>query len=110
FYPTVALVRCRSRIQKAAKDSLSRVASFLESCEERNDPFWTPLRLHLHGLVNVSRSAQRPDGAALSAYSQLFEDAWPVRHVDENWLADRFSMALMCGPSYLHLRRFVRPD
>jgi hypothetical protein len=110
FYPAVVVGRCRSHIQEGAKDALTRVATFLESCEERHDAFWTPMRLHLHGLVTGFRRRRHPDVGALSAYWQLFEDGWPAHHVDENWLADRFSMALMCGPNYLHLRRLVRPD
>jgi hypothetical protein len=31
-------------------------------------------------------------------------------HVDDDWLAHRFSMALMCGPNYLHLRRDIGAD
>jgi len=30
--------------------------------------------------------------------------------VDEDWLPERFSMALMSGSNYLHLRRTIRPD
>jgi hypothetical protein len=39
-----------------------------------------------------------------------FRRGWPTIHVDEDWLSDRFSMVLMSGPNYLHLRRIVGPD
>ncbi len=46
----------------------------------------------------------------LDAYGELFDNGWPTMHVDEDWLADRFGMGLMCGANYLHLRRIVRAD
>jgi hypothetical protein len=51
--------------------------------------------------------------ASLSSFTanwELFEERWPSNHVDEDWLPERFSMALMCGSNYLHLRRIARPD
>jgi hypothetical protein len=92
----------------AAADALSRVAAFLESCEEDHDePFWIPLRGHLSRLVRAHRR-----GASISVepYGLFFEDSWPSAHVDDDWLAHRFSMALMCGPNYLHLRRDIAAD
>jgi hypothetical protein len=86
FYPTLAVVRCRRRLRKAAADALSRVAAFLESCDEQQETFWIPMRLHLHRLVRTRRRA-----AAIS-------------------VAHRFSMALMCGPNYLHLRSDIAAD
>jgi hypothetical protein len=39
------------------------------------------------------------------------EDRWPTPvRVDENWLAERFSMALTCGANYLHLRPTIAAD
>lgn len=107
FYPTLVLAHCRRRLGKAAADALSRVAAFLQSCDEQHEPFWTPLRLHLHRLVHPRRKVRE---TSLEPYGQLFEDAWPSAHVDDNWLPHRFSMALMCGPNYLHLRRAIGAD
>lgn len=107
FYPTLVLVRCRRRLRKRAADALARVAAFLDSCEERHEPFWIPLRRHLHRLVGARRGTT---DVSLEPYGQLFEDAWPSMHVDDDWLPHRFGMALMCGPNYLHLRRELAPD
>lgn len=109
FYPALVLVRCRRRVGDAATRALARLGTFIESSEERRDPFWTPLRLHLRSIARGRRQG-RADGGALAEYWQLFEDGWPARHVTENWLADRFGMALMCGSNYLHVRRLVPPD
>lgn len=110
FYPALVLVRCRRRMGEAATRGLSRLGAFIEVCEERRDPFWAPLRLHLQVLARGARRPRRIDVGHLSEYWQLFDDGWPTRHVTENWLEPRFSMALMCGSNYLHLRRVVQPD
>ena len=48
--------------------------------------------------------------SSFTAYWELFEEGWPCNHVDEDWLPERFSMALMCGSNYLLLRHLVQPD
>jgi len=106
FYPTLVLLRCRAKLRQRARNALSRVAQFLESCEEQHDPFWIPLRLHLRRLIG----GHPRDNVPLLAYAELFEDRWPTVRVDENWLPDRFSMALNCGANYLHLRHTVAAD
>ena len=110
FYPALVLARCSRRIGPAAAYALSRLRSFIASADDRQDPFWTPLRLHLELLTRGSRSRKRIDHGMFSDYWQLFEDGWPTRHVTENWFTLRFNMALMCGSNYLHLRRIVQPD
>lgn len=107
FYPTLALMRCRRRLGKTAADALSRVGAFLESSDEQHDPFWIPLRLHLNWLVGARR---RAGSISIDPYGLLFEGAWPSARVDDDWLPRRFSMALMCGPNYLHLRRAISAD
>lgn len=108
LYPTLAIVRCRRRLGTAAAEALSRVATFLDSGPaEHDEPFWIPLRRHLWRLARKSRGAP-PIG--LEPYGLLFEDSWPTAHVNDDWLAHRFSMALMCGPNYLHLRRELAAD
>lgn len=113
FYPTLVLARNRRHLGEIATQALARVASFVSSCEERHVAFWTPMREHLQ-LAAVSvrgrRGARRLSPRVLTSYWELFEEQWPTQHVDEDWLAQRFSMALMCGPNYLHLRRFMTPD
>jgi hypothetical protein len=44
FYPTLVLLRCRSRLGQESRSALSRVSAFVESCEEKENPFWFPLR------------------------------------------------------------------
>jgi len=106
LYPTLVLLRCRRHIRARAISALARVAQFVDSCEERNEPFWAPLRHQLRTLV--SRRATKD--VTLDPYVELFEERWPTIRVDENWLPDRFSMALTCGANYLHLRHVIRPD
>ena len=48
--------------------------------------------------------------SSFTHYWELFEEEWPTIHMDEDWMPDRFSMILMSGPNYMHLRRFVPPD
>jgi hypothetical protein len=110
FYPALVPVRCSRRIGPAPAHALSRLRSFVASADDRQDPFWTPLCLHLELLTRGSRSRERIDHGMLSAYWQLFQDGWPTRQVTENWFTPRFNMALMCGSNYLHLRRIVQPD
>jgi hypothetical protein len=108
FYPTLAVVRCRRRLGMAAAETLTRVATFLESASsDPDEPFWIPLRRHLWRLTHKSRGAL-PVG--LESYRLLFENSWPIAHVNDDWLAHRFSMALTCGPNYLHLRRELPAD
>jgi hypothetical protein len=108
FYPTLAIVRCRRRLGKAAAEALTGVATFLESSSaEHDEPFWIPLRRQLWRFARKSRGAP-PIG--LEPYGLLFENSWPSAHVNDDWLAHRFSMALMCGPNYLHLRGELAAD
>ena len=100
-------MRCRRRLGKAAAGALSRVATFLESCDEQHEPFWIPLRLQLNRLVH---SRRRAASISVEPYGLLFEESWPTAHVDDDWLTQRFSMALMSGPNYLHLRRDISAD
>ncbi|PYX77397.1 MAG: hypothetical protein DMG72_01770 [Acidobacteria bacterium] len=107
FYPTLALLRCRTRPGQAGKRALSRVSGFIESCEEQQNPFWVPLRSHLRALLGRPLKRQSAGDASLDDYWQLFQDGWPTERVDEDWLSNRFNMALMCGSNYLLLRRQV---
>jgi len=54
FYPTLVLVRCRRYLGTVAKQALSRVAAFVDSCEE-HEVFWRPLREHIRRLATTSR-------------------------------------------------------
>ena len=111
FYPTLVVARCRRRLGNRAKQALSHVAAFIDSCEEHETAFWAPLREHMRRVAGASRrNASSTAVSSLMGYGELFEDGWPTTHVDENWLSERFSMSLMCGPNYLHLRRVVRAD
>jgi hypothetical protein len=111
FYPTIVLARFRRRLGDRGAKALRRVSAFLNSCEERDVAWWAPLREHLKRIVASPTRARRVVSlSSFTAYWELFEEDWPTIHVDENWLADRFSMALMCGSNYLHLRRTMRPD
>jgi len=106
LYPTLAILRGRAHLGRTAKTSLSRVSTFIETCEERKTPFWTPFRNHLRTLLGTKTT----DDASLDDYWHLFVNDWPTEHVAEDWLPKRFSMALMCGPNYLLLRHQLRPD
>jgi len=111
LYPTLVLHRCKARLGKAGKHALGRVSAFVDSCEERRSPFWFPLRKHLRGLLRNHRGGERKgDDASLDDYWRLFEHDWPTERVDEDWLPDRFNMALMCAANYLLLRPEVPAD
>ena len=110
FYPSLVLLRCRARLDQAGKRALSRVSVFIESCEEGQIPFWAPLRSHLRTLLGRPRGRQIVADASLGDYWRLFEKDWPTERVDEDWLVNRFNMALMCGSNYLHLQRQVAPN
>ena len=110
LYPALVLMRCRARLGKAGESALSRISSFVESCEERQDPFWIPLRNCLRTLLAHRRRRQTLSKTSLNAYWRLFEHDWPIRRVDEDWLPNRFNMSLMCGPNYLLLRHEVAAD
>ena len=103
LYPTLLLLRCRARVGRAGKIALSRVSRFVESCQEREDPFWVPLRSYLRTRLGHPHEQSASD-ASLEDYWRLFEEGWPTQRVDEDWLPNRFSMALMCGSNYLLLR------
>ncbi|HXI39241.1 MAG TPA: hypothetical protein VNH83_04650 [Bryobacteraceae bacterium] len=111
FYPTIVLARCRRRLGARADRALARVSAYLNSCDERDVAWWSPLREHLRRVVATPARVPRvASPSAFTPYWEHFEDEWPTTHVDEDWLPERFSMALMCGSNYLHLRRMVRPD
>jgi hypothetical protein len=111
FYPTLVLARSRRHLGDGGTKALARVSRFLNQCEERDIAFWTPLRQQLQRVVATSRRDRRAAGiASITPYWELFEEGWPAIRVDDNWLPERFSMALMCGSNYLHLRRVVGPD
>jgi hypothetical protein len=110
LYPSLVLFRCQAQLGKTGKDALSRVSAFVESCEEQQNPFWAPLRNQLRRLVGRSRRQKSAGDAALDEYWRLFEDRWPTERVDEDWLPERFNMALMCGTNYLLLRPGVAAD
>ena len=110
FYPTLVLLRCRARLGQTGKGALSRVSAFIESCQEQENPFWIPLRSRLRALLGHHRGQQSSGDAPLNDYWRLFEQDWPIERVDEDWLSNRFSMALMCGPNYLLLRRPLPPN
>jgi hypothetical protein len=110
LYPTLVLARFRRRLGDRGAKALAGVSAFLNSCDER-DPWWSPLREHLRGVVATpTRDRRVASLSSFTAYWELFEERWPSNHVDEDWLPERFSMALMCGSNYLHLRRIARPD
>jgi len=110
FYPTLVLARCRRRLGDRGAKAFARVSVFLNSCDEREDTWWSPLREHLRWIVAPARYRRMSSRSSFTTYWELFEEDWPTIHVDENWLPERFSMAQMCGSNYLHLRRIVRPD
>jgi hypothetical protein len=110
LYPTLAILRCRGRLGKAGKIALSRVAAFVETCEEQQNPFWFPLRSCLRDLLGRRGGRRTIADPSLDEYWRLFEQDWPIEHVDEDWLANRFNMSLMCGSNYLLLRRQIAAD
>jgi len=106
LYPALVLIRCRARLSQAGDAALSRISGFVESCENEQDPFWIPIRSHLRSLVGRPGEQQPPHGV-LNDYARLFTDGWPAARVEEDWLSNRFHMALMCGSNYLLLRHQV---
>ena len=111
LYPALVLARFRRRLGDRGTKALARLSTFLDSCDERDIALWSPLRKHLQCVVATSAKDRRLARlSSFRAYWEIFEEAWPTIHVDEDWLPDRFSMALMSGSNYLHLRRVVRPD
>ena len=111
LYPALVLTRFRRRLGERGAKALTRVAAFLDHCAEADDPWWLPLRTHLNNLVSTATPQRRlPALSSFTAYWERFEAEWPKIHVDEDWLTDRFSMVLMSGPNYLHLRHLVQPD
>jgi hypothetical protein len=103
LYPTLLLLRCGTWAGQAGKIGLSRISDFVESCQEREDPFWVPLRNHLRALLG--HPLQHSEGhTSLDDHGRLFESGWPIQRVDEDWMSNRFSMALLCGSNYLVLR------
>jgi hypothetical protein len=91
---------------QAGENALSRVSAFVESYEEE-DPFWDPLKGRLRALLRRSHGQQRAGDASLNNYRRLFDDGWPSERVDEDWLSNRFNMALMYGSNYLLLRHQI---
>jgi len=110
FYPTLILARCRRRLGDRGNKALARVSEFLNSCDEREESWWAPLREHLRWIVAPPRYRRMSGLLSFATYGELFDEDWPTIHVDEDWLPERFSMVQMCGSNYLHLRRMVRPD
>ena len=111
LYPTLVLARFRRRLGDRGARALARLSAFLDSCDERDLAWWSPLRKHLQRVIaNRARDRRPTTPSAFTAYWELFEEEWPTIHIDEDWLPERFSMALMSGSNYLHLRRIVRPD
>lgn len=111
LYPALVLHRCKKRLGRAGKHALNRVSAFVDSCEEQRLPFWFPLRNHLRGLLGKGCGGNRKqDDATVDDYWQMFEHGWPTERVDDDWLADRFNMASMCGANYLLLRSEVPAD
>jgi hypothetical protein len=111
LYPTLVLARFHRRLGNRGAKALARLSTFLDLCDERDVAFWSPLRRHLQRVVAALAGDRRvATPPSYTAYWELFEEDWPTIHVDEDWLPERFSMALMSGSNYLHLRRTVRPD
>jgi hypothetical protein len=111
LYPTLVIARFRRLLGDRSTQALARLSAFLDSCDERDVARWLPLRTHLQRIVATSAKDRRlAKHSVFRTYWELFEEDWPTIHVDEDWLPDRFSMALMSGSNYLHLRRVVRPD
>jgi hypothetical protein len=109
FYPALVLARCRRRLGDRGAKALARVSVFLNSCDEREDTWWSPLWEHLRRIVAPARHRRISSLSSFTTYWELFEEDWPTRHVPEDWLPERFSLVQMCGSNYLHLRRMVRP-
>jgi hypothetical protein len=111
LYPTLVLARFRRRLGGRGGKALARLSAFLDSCDERDIAWWSPLRKHLQRVVvTPARDRRMASSSSFTPYWELFEEEWPTSHVDEDWLPERFSMALMCGSNYMHLRRMVPPD
>jgi hypothetical protein len=110
FYPTLVLTRFHKQLGSQGRQALERVGAFVGACEERNVAFWRPMELQVARLASGAPRSGQVDRSALTSYWQLFEEHWPTRHMDEDWLRERFSMALICGPNYLHLRPNLAPD
>jgi hypothetical protein len=110
LYPTLVLTRFRRRLGNRGANALARLSSFLDSCPERDVPWWSPLWEHLSRIALMPTRKRRLPRPSFTAYWELFEDRWPTIHIDEDWLSERFSMVLMPGSNYLHLRRIVSPD
>ena len=114
LYPTLVLARFRRRLGDRGAKALARVSAFVDHCDELNDAWWLPLRTHLKSVVSTAARdrplATLPSFTAYWERFEGFEEEWPTTHIDEDWLSDRFSMGMMSGPNYLHLRRMVRPD
>jgi hypothetical protein len=111
FYPTLVVARYSWRLGDRGAKALAHVSTFLTSCDERDVTWWSPLREHLQRVVATPTKDRRvASPSSFIPYWELFEEEWPAIHVDEDWLPERFSMALMCGSNYLHLRPMIRPD
>jgi hypothetical protein len=111
FYPAILLSRFRRQLGERASKALARVAGFLNSACEEDGAWWTPLRAHLHSVVAKRAGDRRVTIPSLTSYWELFDrEEWPTNHIDEDWLPERFSMVMMCGSNYLHLRRTVGPS
>jgi len=111
LYPTLVLARFRHRLGDRGENALAHVSAFLTTRDERDVAWWSPLWEHLKRLVATSRADRRAaNHPSFDAYWGLFEEEWPTIYVPEDWLHERFSMALMSGSNYLHLRRIVQPD
>jgi hypothetical protein len=112
FYPTIVLARYRRELGARGAQALARVGAFIDSVVGDDAlAWWTPLRAHLQLLV-AKQQGQRglTNPSPFTTYWELFEHDWPTIHVDDDWLSERFSMAMMCGSNYLHLRRMVQPN
>lgn len=109
FYAILVLLICRRRLRAPVEQAVSRARAFLRGSEKSYEAGWLPLLLHLGRLTGLMRRGAQWRATRRSEYEQLFEDGWPTVRVDEDWLPDRFNMALLCGANYLHLRHAIVP-
>jgi len=113
FYPALVIARFRKRLGKRATSALRRISAFKDCCDERDNPWWLPLRKQL-GRVTAHGGRNRPamgDATSMVAYWELFEEEqWGTIRIDDDWMPERFSMAAIRGANYLHLRHIILPD
>ena len=97
---------------QAAKQGKTRFLVYLLSLNRMRRKIHSGIRSkdRLRALLRRSHGQQRAGDASLNNYRRLFDDGWPSERVDEDWLSNRFNMALMYGSNYLLLRHQIAPN